>query len=360
MSILIVHGINRLEGISMKLNKQIGTIFLLLFIVSCDSSPTHKNSAKEENQDKTYSIHRENLTANGKITINGNEACFSFSKGKDVECDLQKNTWDIRLSGWNIFTNGGISGEHSGGGVSYNGSSYGEIETSDVPGMALRDSYGSVFDNWFETDMTAFTLSSKGDVYLVRSRSETYKVSILSYYGEALGAPVSAIFTIRYANIKTPTEIFVVEHINATAGGTLAKGDGAYFSFSNGILKEMTDGESKSSQEWDLRFKRYNIHLNSGVSGPSNVTGVKLNTTDFDAIDETFLPNENEFEKDRIRPIVDKWGLLNSDGVVEFSDSIYVLLTGDGKAWYKFYPLSVSGATASGYKEITFRFDRLK
>lgn len=49
---------------------------------------------------------------------------------------------------------------------------------------------------------------------------------MISYYGEAQGSPVSAVYTIKFADLDTPKNVQTVENINATAGGTEAKGNG--------------------------------------------------------------------------------------------------------------------------------------
>ncbi len=333
-----------------------------LFLASCDSGTVNKGGVDgnaEMMGDPVYSEKRDSLEANGSITFEGKEPlCFSFNQGKTVECDTSAE-WDLKFEDWFIFTNGGISGKHAGGGVYMKADHYDEITAVNVPGMVFTDNYGSVFDNWYDADMTdTFTISTKGFVYLVKKEKKVYKISIVSYYGEAQGSPVSAVYAIKFADLDTPEKVQTVENINATAGGTEAKGDGAYLSFENGIL-DLTDKAAADSTEWDMKFKRYNINLNSGVSGSGKVSGVKLSTKDFDTVSSADIPEEEAFEEDRVRPVIDRWAVFK-DGKLLYPDFYYIIRTGNGRNWFKFYPLEVTEPAENGYSSLKFRFDKLK
>jgi len=335
----------------------------LFFLVSCDSGTVNKGGIdgnEEMMGDPVYSTERDALEANGEISFDGKETVyFSFNEGKAIECEQNSKEWDLKFENWFIFTNGGISGKNAGGGVYMKADHYDEISAVNVPGMVFTDNLGSVFDNWYDADMTdTFTISTKGFVYLVKKGEKTYKVSVVSYYGEAQGSPVSAVYTIKFADLDAPEKVQTVENINATAGGTEAKGDGAYFSFENGIL-DLTDKAAGDSTEWDMKFKRFNINLNSGVSGKGEVKGVKLSRTDFDAVTSTDIPDESAFEEDRIRPVIDRWGVFDGE-TVEYPDFYYIIRTGNGRNWFKFYPLEVKNPSENGYSSLKFRFDKLK
>lgn len=336
---------------------------LIIFTVACDSG-TKNNGGIDGNQemmgDPIYSTERDDVEANGIIEFSGkDEIYFSFTDGEAIECDQGSDSWDLKLSGWHIFTNGGISGDHAGGGVPMKADHYNDISAVNVPGMAFTDNYGSVFDNWYDADMVnSFTISTKGFVYLVKKEERVYKVTVVSYYADVQGSPVSGMYTIKVADMDDPEKITTVEEINATAGGTEAKGDGAYYSFTDGIL-EMTDEEAVDSVEWDMKFKRFNINLNSGVSGSGNVKGYKLDKKEFESVSSADIPDDSKFEEDRIRPIIDRWAVYN-EGELLFTDYYYIIRTGNGASWFKFYLLEVVNPSQSGYNTIKFRFDKLK
>jgi HmuY protein len=64
-------------------------------------------------------------------------------------------------------------------------------------------------------------------------------------------------------------------YIDARAGGATVPQSYTYVAFSDAGLRKVliTDEESLSSLDWDLAFRRANIRLNSGASGPSCVLG---------------------------------------------------------------------------------------
>ncbi len=333
-----------------------------LFLTSCDSGTVNKGGVDgnaEMMGDPVYSEKRDSLEANGSITFEGKEPlCFSFNQKTTVECDTS-SAWDLKFKDWFIFTNGGTSGKHAGGGVYMKADHYDEITAVNVPGMVFTDNYGSVFDNWYDADMTdTFTISTKGFVYLVKKDEKVYKISIVSYYGEAQGSPVSAIYTIRIADLEDPENVKTLSDINAAAGGSDAKGDAAYITLDGNILK-LTDKEAEESLDWDMKFKRYNINLNSGVSGSGRVLGVKLSTKDFDAVSSADIPEEEAFEEDRVRPVIDRWAVFK-EGKLLYPDFYYIIRTGNGRNWFKFYPLEVTEPAESGYHALKFRFDKLK
>ena len=58
--------------------------------------------------------------------------------------------------------------------------------------------------------------------------------------------------------------------IDATAGGafTTEPQDFTYFSFTLQDVVALTDAEAAESAEWHIAFKRSEIRLNGGISGP--------------------------------------------------------------------------------------------
>jgi hypothetical protein len=351
----------------MELKKMFNWLCLALAIIAftgCDSSPEFLSEVeKNPVPDKIeYSTEREEIDSNGHIDFEGgNEVFFSFSKGEMVEVDQNDNKWDLKFSGWEILTNGGISGKHSGGGTYISSESYESIGARDIPGMIMRDSYGGVFDEWYHADMVdSFTITSKRWVYFIKTSESVYKFTVLSYHGDIQGAPVSAVYSISYSDMDSPDDVITVSGIDATAGGTSAKGDGAYFSFKDGIIIGLDDKSAQLSTDWDIKFKRFNINLNGGVSGPGSVKGYKTEETDFDKVDINDIPPDEDFEYDRVRPVIDRWAKTGNDGEISYADIYYVILTGDGKNWYKFYPLSVEGHSEGGYERLDFRFDKIR
>lgn len=72
---------------------------------------------------------------------------------------------------------------------------------------------------------------------------------------------------------KSSPEEFVTA-IDATGGGANAIESFVYARFTDSGLEKVaiTDEEAFTSLEWDIAFRRYVVRLNSGVSGPGDVT----------------------------------------------------------------------------------------
>ena len=89
----------------------------------------------------------------------------------------------------------------------------------------------------------------------------------------ALGAPVLAKSTTQLENGDNLTVV------DATAGGAFAADphDFTYFSFESGDVVALTDAEAEQSAEWHIAFKRSEIRLNGGISGPGQVRGFDIN-----------------------------------------------------------------------------------
>jgi hypothetical protein len=113
-------------------------------------------------------------------------------------------------------------------------------------------------------------------------------------------------------------EIATSAPLNATSIDTLV-----YFSFETGTLVQ-------KSADWDIALRRYEVRLNSGVTGNKGVLGFSLgnneNATDaevlaftpqntlaaFDAIRAADIPAEPLFQSDRL--VEDKFGFVNIAG----------------------------------------------
>ena len=104
--------------------------------------------------------------------------------------------WDLRLSGFEIRVNGGVSGTGGVGAVVDQSMPFAQITAqyaSFAPAVAYRsDSYGGVFvtSPWYKYNITGTDnqIWPNFNVYLVRRGETVYKVQLTSYYGST-GAP---------------------------------------------------------------------------------------------------------------------------------------------------------------------------
>lgn len=78
-----------------------------------------------------------------------------------------------------------------------------------------------------------------------------------------------------------------ISEIDAFAGGSQGARDNAfiYFDFVSGEQQLLTDDESLIDSDWVLGFRRTNVRLNSGDSGPGGWEMARLSGTTFEAVD---------------------------------------------------------------------------
>jgi hypothetical protein len=86
--------------------------------------------------------------------------------------------------------------------------------------------------------------------------------------------------------------------IDAAAGGSAESRNNAfvYLDLNTGEMVRLTDLESLIDTEWQLAFRRTNLRLNSGDSGPGTWEMTKVSDTTFDAV--TTIPNDASWEID--------------------------------------------------------------
>jgi hypothetical protein len=112
----------------------------------------------------------------------------------------RSDEWDIAFEGRSIFTNSGASGAGKAG-------AFGPLDASAFAGDTAppvpfldADKPAGGFRDWYAYEgATAHAIWSRYHVYGVKSGDRLWKLQIVSYYGERDGAPVSALYRLRYA-----------------------------------------------------------------------------------------------------------------------------------------------------------------
>jgi hypothetical protein len=115
-------------------------------------------------------------------------------------------SWDVAFQGWNILSNGGVSGSGTVKGVVDNATAFAAIDVpyaQTVPPQAYRaDLFSGAFANspWYRYNITGADnqIWPLFNVYLVRRGTAVYKVQLTGYYSAA-GAPRN--ITVRYAHL---------------------------------------------------------------------------------------------------------------------------------------------------------------
>ena len=153
--------------------------------------------------------------------------------------------------------------------------------------------------------------------------------------------------------------------IDATAGGvfTTEPHDFTYFSFEDQDVVALTDAEAAESAEWHIAFKRSEIRLNGGISGPGNVTGFDLMGAEdvvaeeaFDAITAMDIPTADAFIADGPAYAIGEWYSYDSASHrLAVTGHAYELRTANGQ-FAKFVVDGMEGASRADAGRITFRW----
>jgi hypothetical protein len=233
--------------------------------------------------------------ADGSDTFSGSEALnVDVSKGRvyvklanppalvtpaDPKTD---KTWDLAFEGLDVFTNSGPSGP---GG----GSAFGPLDPiafidSVAPAVPFLspDTTGGAFIRWWYYGGAAadHALYTRFHIYGVQDGTHFYKVQVLNYYGVREGAPVAALYRVRWAEVTSagsgPTKD--VADLDGTVGGTTNAPDqkGECLDLGTGARVMLLPTESRTSSAWHLCFRRENISVNGEVGGPRGVGAVDL------------------------------------------------------------------------------------
>lgn len=281
--------------------------------------------------------------------------------------------WDLALAGYSVLTNGGLSGSGA-------GSAFGPLSTSffafpedpvEVP-FLIEDRAGGAFLGWYAYDGSTHTIYSRFHSYGVRSADRLYKLQIESYYGEVEGAPVSALYQLRYAPVTAegPGDVRQIDDIDATLGGEAADPSlpSACVSLDTGETTLLTPAEAAESPDWNLCFRREAISVNGELGGPGETSAVDLaadatagevladvkkrtsasELAAFEAIDGAALTASSlEYRGDyATSAFTNKWVNPETNPPTLRTDTAFLVVGADGNSRFLVTFESIEGATA--------------
>lgn len=201
-------------------------ILLLLWIsLSLFQQPSVQSTTKEEVQG--YQVTTPNLSEVGDrltdsiiYTIDArkgdNITYFDFSRGDIVEIqDSSSLDWDLGFSRAKVISNSGVTDPKGKGGILNLGNrDFYSLKEAPDEGYITDEVSGDVIgsrneaiDRWFNYKWLTHELTSKGDVYAIRTADGKYaKMRILNYYCKG---DISGCITIEYVYQGKGTRDFV-------------------------------------------------------------------------------------------------------------------------------------------------------
>lgn len=285
--------------------------------------------------------------------------------------------WDLALDGFDVFTNSGPSG--SGDGAAFGPGSELDILFPTVPEVPFlrADTTAGAFVDWYVYDGSTHALYSRFHIYGIQRGERLFKLQLLGYYGEQLGAPVSALYTLRYAEVteEGSDEIVVIEGIDATAGGPSRSDEqpSGCVALADGSQLQLTPAQAAKSKQWDLCFRRDTISVNGELGGPGETAAVDLSAAElahesldevmersadselagFTAVDrEALLDERLEYRGDRVISALSGRWLTGSGSARELNRASWLVRGADGEILFivVFDELEV---TADGVRAVT-------
>jgi hypothetical protein len=153
--------------------------------------------------------------------------------------------------------------------------------------------------------------------------------------------------------------------IDATAGGSFSSEphDFTYYSFATKEIVSMTDDQAANSTEWHIAFKRSEIRLNGGVSGPGRVVGINLqdgqdviSAAIFDGIGAADKPEPQDFLSDGPVYAISEWYSYDPvSHTMSAPGNVYEMRTAEDR-FAKFVVDSLEGAGREDAGRISFRW----
>ncbi len=275
-----------------------------------------------------------------RVSVSADQPSFVDLDGPAVteeESPGESTEWDLSFHGWNVQTNGGVSGP--GKGWSFGPISYYYLEFPEDPidaPLEIVDHAGGAFQNWY-VYAEDHGLYSRYHVYGVRTPRGLFKLQILGYRGEVEGAPVSALYRLRWAEVSEDAEGEPQElsNLDATANGDATNPDepSTCLVLATGEELRLTPEQALGSKDWDLCFRRDAISLNGGVGGPGEVEAVDLDAADTSSEnddEEAVIARTPSTELERFEAT--DYARLTARGVLYAPDGVVSGFTG---RWYE-------------------------
>jgi len=287
--------------------------------------------------------------------------------------------WDMAFEGLDVFTNSGPSG----GGAS---AAFGPVDTivfledvvPAVPFLSPDTTGGAFLRWWFYGGAPDHALYSRYHVYGIKDGARSYKVQISSYYGVRSGAPTSALYKVRWAELTATGALpmQVAENLDGSAGGSTGPADAPVecLDLGTGARTMLSPTAARASSVWHLCFRRQDISVNGEVGGPRGVTAADLHAAESageqltsiiqrdDASEQARFDKINladfqgpTFRGDRIVSAFGTLWLEPGASPPAPSKSAWVVVGADGKSNYLLGFVRFEGATATSPGTIVMR-----
>tara|TARA_Y100001968_G_scaffold321653_1_gene356437 strand:- start:414 stop:1484 length:1071 start_codon:yes stop_codon:yes gene_type:complete len=273
-----------------------------------------------------------------EVDLSDGEAWLSLREARVLEPnEVDDTNWDLHIDGWNLFLNGGASGNGSGAGIPFRDLDpdlqFDQVNREqDILYFLFQDDYGSVLSNWWAYGLRGgHTVYSRFHRYWLHDQGRWWKLQVLSYYQLVSGAPEAAQISFRWqeSNPSGPGELRELV-VDASAGGVSAAPDDPlnefrYVDLERGEVTRLSDDAAATSMDWHIGFRRFYIRLNGGTSGPRGIASYDHDAAGeetpeallamspenslegFEQLNWADRPDESLLSQDQVTPVLTGW-----------------------------------------------------
>ncbi len=253
--------------------------FALLLAACSEEVGKPSSSGTPTDTEPGYSLEV-TVPESGRVFVSFKEPSIVVPSG-DPSADLG---WDLAFEGYDILTNSGVSGSGDGGAFGpLDAITYEEGVAPTVPFM-MTDETGGPFRDFWAYDPATHVLWVRYHVFGVREGEKLWKVQVLAYYAEQQGAPVSAMYRLRWASVDSSGVGMTQElaDLDGTAGGSQPSDDtpSECLDLESGARVMHTPEQARNTKDWHLCFRRAAISVNGELGGPRGITAVDLHASE--------------------------------------------------------------------------------
>ncbi|MBX3190039.1 MAG: HmuY family protein [Labilithrix sp.] len=293
--------------------------------------------------------------------------------------------WDIAFQGLDVFTNSGPSG----GG---NGAAFGPLDAivflediaPTVPFLSPDTTGGAFIRWWFYGGAPDHALYSRYHTYGIKDGDKLFKLQVLNYYGQRDGAPISALYKVRWAEVLAggaSGQVMEAADLDGTAGGPQGKPDAPIecLDLGTGARQMLAPSVARTVSTWHVCFRRQDISVNGEIGGPRGVGAVDLDADKsptetfedirtrsdqserarFDAVDDQALAG-HAFRGDRVVSAFGTLWLQRGVSPPAPARTAWLVVGADGTSKYLLGFARFEGATAESAGTIVMRIKPVK
>ena len=322
-----------------------------------------------------------------EVAVDGGEAWVDLREGSvRFEAPSEGERWDLHVSGWNLYLNGGASGPGNASGIPFRDLDpdlqFEEVNREqDLLYFLFQDDYGSQLCTWWAYGLRSdHNLYSRFHRYWLSDEGRFWVVQIVGYYQLVDGAPEAGWVSFRWREVISAggpsTQTLTVD---ATAGGFGVAADHPenhfqYVNLETGEVLAHDDEQAADALDWHIGFRRFYVRLNGGTSGSRGIaafdedalvpeTNEQLLGLDPDSTLANFeglvwedQPESEQFAVDQVTPILLGW-IEGTPGVNATANPIpFLVSTADDAQRAKIRVVSLVDGTIDGPQAITLEY----